>query len=490
MKHCGIELCDAGFQTAVWDGQELGNPAAAGLQGPLDWMGFAYHDGKEFTFGRAAEDAWLIHPRQVAHNIWGRLSRETSNLLVDGRPVPVSQLCYFFLRDYLTRVPEAADGERLVLAVPGGYLKDEATEDEKVGLLLGMASDSKLRLAGLLDMACAALCDPRLDYFDPASPVVVVDIHLHATELTLVRGVGQPRADSYSHLPRLGYAELLRQLTTSMGNRFLRHTTFDILEDGRVEQVFYRQTKDFLLSGAAEVHYQINTANRAYQMAANREQLATDAAAFVQSLQQGVQALAQTSGVRAEQCTIALTARAVALPGVVARLRAAGLGRILRLPVGAAAAGAATVAAEWPVPGDLADVAVVRHVPLDLTKRARPAQWEARLVKAPRPAAQPRPTHVVCEGVGHGINGGSAYSIGSSHAKPDCVLPEEFDRAGDSCLIRLEREGDQFWLLEPREGEPPMRTAIESGDRLTVRCGAAEAELLFVHCQEAGRGRH
>lgn len=490
MSALGIELCDAGFQAAVMDGATPRNPAAPDMQGPLDWMGLAFHDGRDSWYGRGAEDAWFVKPRQVAHGIWARLSRESSDLNVEGKAPSFSQLAYFFLRDYLARVPDAAGAGKIVIAVPGAYLKDEATEDEKIGLLLGMIAELKLPLAGIIDMACASLCDPRIEYFDSTMPVVVVDVHLHGAEVTLLRSEGRLQRAGYTYLPQLGFAELLRHLTMAIGNRFLRHTTFDILEDGRIEQVFYRQVKDFLLSGAAEQHFQINTANRAYQMPATREQLLGDAGAFVQSLAQGVQAVLGKSGLRPEQCTVALSGRAAALPGVASRFRAAGLGRLLRLPVGAAAAGAASLAGEWSLPADLVEVPVVRQVPVDLRQRVSRAQWEARLTKAVRVVAKERPSHVICDGIGRGINGRSAFLIGSSHAKADCVLPEEFDKAGEDCLIRLEAEAGQLWMLEPREGEPAMRTLIEAGDRLTVRCGEAETELLFACCDGGGRRDH
>src|SRR5581483_11039458 len=99
----------------------------------------------------------------------------------------------------------------------------------------------------------------------------------------------------FLHLPHSGYAQLLKHFTSTMGNRFLRHTAFDILEDGRIEQTFFRQTKDFLLGEAPEHRYQINTATRTYEMIAKREQLASDAQQFVQSLVQGLQTFVQHS---------------------------------------------------------------------------------------------------------------------------------------------------------------------------------------------------
>lgn len=480
MADTGLELCDAGFQAA----QALEGQPRAVLpsedSGVLGWMGLVHHDGQKYAFGGRAEDEWFVHPRQICRNVWLRLSREPSTLTVDGRAVSFSQLAFYFLKDYVARLP--VKPTKVMLAVPGGYLKDEATEDEKVGLLLGMAAELGLPLAGIVDMACAALCDPRIDYFDPSHPILVVDVQMHGCELTMIRREDHYVRRGFAFLPQTGFQEVLQHLTTAMGNRFLRHTTFDILEDGRIEQVFYRQTKDFLLSGGAEQQFQINTANRAYQMVATRDQLVSDSAGVVQSVVQGAQALLESSGSRGMHCTVALTGRTVVLPGIAARLRSAGMGRLLRLPVGAAAAGAVVLGLKRELPADITETPVETSVPIALAQRVRRIDWEARLVKAKRRGGLGAPTHVIYDGLGHAIDGRAQFTIGAGHSRPDFPLPEDFDPAGDDCLVRIEQESGQLCFVEMQDGEPPMRSPIESGDRLMLRCGDAEIELLFACC--------
>ena len=487
MNSLGIELCDAGLQAAVTDGGGEPQPMPGIGAGPLETMGLVYHDGRQFAFGAEAEANWYVNPRQVCHSAWGRLSREFSNLTVGGKAQSFSQLAFFQLRDFVSRLTVPPD--RIVLAVPGSYLKDPATEDEKVGLLLGMAGELRLPLAGIVDMACAALCDPRLGYFDPGLPLVKVDVQLHGAEVTVLRKGEEMQRTEYAYLPGAGWAELLRHVTTSMGNRFLRHTTFDILEDGRIEQEFYRQCKLFLLAGANEHHFQINTANRNYEMTATREQLVADAAAEVAQIVQGAHALLRKKEGRAESCTVALSDRALLLPGLVERFRAQGLGRILRMPAGAAAAGASCLALRWEAPADLGDVRVETQAPLDLALRVRRSPWESRLVKARRTPPAARPTHAICEGVGYPLGATADFRIGSSPARPDLELPEEFNAAGEGCLLHLQSEDGQLWLIEAGEGDHSLRTAVQTGDRLAVRCGATEVEVLFAHCAPGERPR-
>jgi hypothetical protein len=276
-----------------------------------------------------------------------------------------------------------------------------------------------------------------------------------------------------------------------MGNRFLRHTAFDILEDGRIEQTFFRQTKEFLLGEAPEHRFQINTSTRGYEMLAKREQLAADAQQFVNTLVHGVQTFVHNSPHASEPCTIALTDRTAHLPGLDARLRAAGFGRILRLSLGAAAAGAARLGESGLVaPNDIADVAVQTSVPLTLARRAVATAWEARLQKTRSPGPHPAPTHVILDGIGHAIGSAGRFTIGAAGAGADLPLPEAFNNA-DDCAVPLVREGGRLWFVDTaaRNGGAAARTAVESGDHLTIRCGAISADVLFAHCPHANGSR-
>ena len=496
MATLGIELCDVAFQAASCHDHEVQHLSVPDANGVVEWPGFAYYDGQKYWFGRSAEDQWFVHPRRVAHTFWARLAHEPSTIGPLGKAAPLSELAYHFFRDFMQRATTASAAEKIVLAVPGSYLNDPATEEEKIGLLLGMAGELKLPFAGIVDIACAALCDPRAHGFNPALPVVVVDLHLEAADITLVGTEERLERKGFIHLPNSGYAQLLKQLTGTMGNRFLRHTAFDILEDGRIEQLFFRQTKDFLLSGAPEHRFQINTAARTYEMLAKREQLATDAQAFVSTLVQGVQMFLHQSPVPSEPCTIALTDRAGRLPGFESRLRTAGFHRILRLAPGAAACGAARIGESRlkPAPSDLADVPVETAVPIALAHRSTAAAWDARLQKLRQQGApRPSPTHVILDGIGHAIGSAGRFTIGVGGLGADLALPDTFNGA-DDCAIPLVREAGRLWFVDMAVRSaggnvPAARTPVEAGDRLTIRCGNASADVLFAHFNAANGAR-
>ena len=498
METIGLELSDAGFLTAACAKDEPRLVDVPDQEGATEWPGFCYGEGSVLNFGEVAENLWFVHPRRVAYNFWARLNHEPSALSVGAKTPSFSELAFFFLRAYVEQLKSTSVPiGQFVFALPGAYLKDTATEEEKIGLLLGMAAELKLPLAGMVDLACAALCDPRAGGFNPALPIVVVDLNLDGADVTLLTAGERLSRRDFIQLPHCGYAQLLKQLTGTMGNRFLRHTAFDILEDGRIEQTFFRQTKDFLIGEAPEYRFHINTATRGYEMLAKREQLAADANAFVSNLVQSVRSFVESSPEASMPCTLALTDRAAHIPGLEARLRSSGFGRILRLPRGAAACGAARIgASRFTVLEDLADVPVETEVPITDTRRLVESQCDARLHKNREPGARVVPTHAILAGLGHALGLRSRFTIGPADSGADLPLPASFATAGD-CLVTLEHANGRLWFDEPghrpagkeAEEHPLHRATIEAGDRLVVRCGTASAEILFAHCPAANGAR-
>jgi hypothetical protein len=143
MTH-GIELCDANFQAARLEGDEPHLIRIAGSGDDASFPGFALHDGGDYVFGQPAEGAWFVQPRKVVHTFWSKLNHDSSTLVVPPRSPSYSEVAYYFLRNFTTRLAQSAPGaNRMALAVPGVYLRDQTTEEEKIGLLLGMASDLK-----------------------------------------------------------------------------------------------------------------------------------------------------------------------------------------------------------------------------------------------------------------------------------------------------------------------------------------------------------
>lgn len=482
MRTLGLDLADAGLGAAL-SGAAGAAPQPLFVpdrQGARDWPGYAWSDWKSVTLGRAAEDLWFVHPRRIDLQFWARLGHDPSPLQVNGKSLSSSELAFLFLREFLARAaPVAGQPERVVLAVPGAYLRDPAIEEERIGLLLGLAHELRLRLVAVVDAGLAALCDPRGPGCDPSLPVVLVDAGLTGADLTLFlpRGGALTRA-AQLHLPQAGLAALRRQLTAALGNRFLRHTAFDILTDGRVEQVFFRQVHDFLGGDAPEHRFVISTGARTYEMNAKREQLAVDAPAAAAGIAQGLQELlARQPGAPATPGAVALTDRAARIPGLEARLRAVTPARVLRLPGHAAAVGAALLgqtAAE--PPADLAEVPVWTEIQLPAVTPIPAGAWRLRVARSSGGELESVPTHLVLAGLAHPLPRQRRLTFGPPAANPDLPLP----LPTGSPAWTVVHEGGRWYLAGAGAGEPTA--PLSAGDRLELALGDEKTELLLVRC--------
>lgn len=166
--------------------------------------------------------------------------------------------------------------------------------------------------------------------------------------------------------------------------------------------------------------------------------------------------------------------------------------RQLRLPVGAAAAGAARIAEQRLKPSsELADVPVETSVPLSDTRRTATSLWEARLQKTRRAEPHFAPTHAILDGIGHSLVGSGRFTIGPATGVINLPLPDTFNTA-DDCVVPLVRESGRLWFIDPASagaapaGAPTPRVAVDAGDRLTIRCGPLSAEVIFAHCPTNG----
>ncbi|GAB1487635.1 hypothetical protein MASR2M8_00750 [Opitutaceae bacterium] len=490
MSIIGLEFCDAGLQVAH---ETEAGPEFIDLGGgETGWPAVACQEGDTFRFGLEADSMWFTHPRSVSHLFIEKLSHEGSELSgKNGAALSFSQLAFYFLSDYTRRMRARADTPaKFVLAVPGRYLRNTATEEQTIGLLLGMVSELNLPLVRIIDMGCAALGGAAARELPRGSAVVHVDVHLHAAEISVYRQETQLVRRHYHHVPQTGYAPILRHLKNAMGNRFLRHTAFDIHEDRRLEQAFYQQTKDFLLGPGRlekEFLYQINTGRRSYQMPVTRTQLAADLQGFDQTLVTHVTSVAHDQGISPSHCVVSLTDRAARLDGLEAKLRSAGFNRILRLRPGAAAMGAAALGADWPTVSDLCDVPVEASVPLTFAS-AHELPVEANLIRPSSLDGRPAPSHVIIDGIGRAI-GENGLLIGTrhTHSQVDASLPEPFDAVGDYA-VRISRDGPRIRLELPSGGTALAPVDLVAGDRLCLIGAGQTAEILLAACPSSVNG--
>jgi len=480
---CGIEFSDFGFNAAFLnaDGTPADPPAIPGSA----WPGFASWDGSDLIFGAQAEALWRSHPRRTSHTFWEHLSLSPSDLEGPPRTPAYSELAYTFLAGFWDSLVEAhGKPERVVFAVPGQFLSSGGEDNMGLGLILAMARDLGIPLGAMAGLSVTSLNDAQAQATALTSRQLYVDIHLHSAAMSLLstESDGRVRRGDHLRMPRLGYIPLMQTLMRSMGNRFLRATSFDVTAQRELEQMFYQQTRAHLLDNTqrGDIRYSIGAGTRVHQAAFPRETMLRDLRPLEEGLAEAAEKFVRKGQGDPASVTVVLSSRTCLLPSISELLAAHGFTRVLRLSEGAAARGAARFATESSLYEDIAEVPVLDSV-------SAPALTTDAATTAPRvdlqvdhvPGGQANagllPSHVVVEGF--------AYSL---HA-----LPEELHGAGNGAapsFAALSRLGELTVKIGRRDGEWVFEApgsslgavVVAPGDRVKLRAQGEEVEMLFA----------
>ena len=473
---CGIEFSDFGFNAATVSVDGTAETTVNELDG--QWPAFAAWNGEKLVFGRAAEEQSRLHPRATSHVFWEHLSLAPSDLEGPPRVPAYSELAYAFLsefwRDLLAR---SGKPERVALAMPGQLLGDADHDSHGIGMILAMARDLGMPLTNISGLSTASLNDPESIAGLSAGRLLYLDLHLHSAAMSLLSSDGEGRMHRRRHLrlPRLGYMPLIQGLLRSMGNRFLRATAFDVTAQRELEQAFYDQTREQLLSasGGSDVRYSITTATRVHQAAFPREALLRDLAPMEQGWADAAVKFLRDGSLAPNDVTVVVSSRGRLLPGFEDALTQRGFKRVVRLKPGAAARGAARFAAGLQPCADISEVPVVSEVLLAGGSTTGGA-LEIVHVPAAHPTPGLAPSHLVVDG--------SAYSLFAlpqvlHNGAEGQVAVQALGRLG-AVDVRLNRESGEWHIEAPSTGVPPVRVA--TGDRLKLRSNGQEVELFIV----------
>ncbi len=525
MRTIGIELCDAGILAALHLPEErIINLEADDPDSPA----YVYFDGKRYICGKEAENLCRIHPRLVSDACWDQLSLRKSGIDANGKTPVFSELAYHHLEHVWNRLrTESESIDKVMLALPGDYLQGELGDEEKIGLLLGMAADLKIPLTGLIDMACASLLPQARDLAATGGRVLHLDLHQHTAIITEVRLADGLQSRKVLRTSSLGYAQILAELVPKLANRFLSQTAFDVTHNAQTEQAFFCRTVDLLrsLKTAPEATMELEGRIRPRKMVVSREMLARFLDSKTSRLVQiAVKAAGGPGRAEGPPCLLALTERARRIPGLKEKLEQTGKFRLNSLPEGAAAAGAARFGLEAPVVKDLADIPLFNKIPLVKSERnsqidgpasARHAPEQSRTgagatstktaadisvavaikenpLEEENTSAQTdqNPTHVVLAGVAHPLvlekefligtslpDGGKGLSISSEHsgiAGLHCRIRNDKGRA----KLEAQTRDNTYLNQQPVKGE----ALIKAGDVLTLGTGKNRLDLMFIYC--------
>jgi hypothetical protein len=265
-------------------------------------------EDRTIRFGDSATEQFRLHPRQVNNQFWNRLSADPLSFR-GPNAANHADLVYRQFVELATQAGLGSDDE-LFIATPA------TTTSEQLGLLLGIAAEARVSVAGLVDSGLvASVVHPT------PKRVLHIDVFLHravVTEFIKSDGLTRQRVEE---IAELGLVNLLEAWANVIADRFVRDARFDPLSIASTDQQLYNQLYAWLRSPARATEFNIDIEHRG---SLRRAELGVDA--LVDKVAPRYRMLDR----HVDSATLFLSHRAARLPGLAEHLSEASA-RVVRL---------------------------------------------------------------------------------------------------------------------------------------------------------------
>jgi len=392
MSHFALEINDAGLVLA-----RGGSEADVVGEHP----GVALLGAKGIVTGESAARQSRMQPLGIQNDFWRTLGTEPLPRTAAGRPLSAADLAFEQLNQLIEPFREGLSG--LLLAVPPGYSRTQ------LGLLLGIASEARIPVIGMVDSSLAATA-----YESVAPRVMHLDLQLHQAVLSVLEADGSGfRRSRFEILPGRGWLALQQAWLHHIAGAFVRRTRFDPLHQAATEQVLADRLPGWL---AAMADQESVTAEIEFNQAVHTVELKReDFIATVQPIYDDLMRLIQSTRPAGLSVELQLGHRLERLPGIGDRLAALRDCRVRILRRGAAALGALVHAASIAQPAGA--TTLVYRLPVAVPVAELPSTEGSAVATHP----SQRPSHVLFAGRAWAISGEPltlGWSVAGGRALP------------------------------------------------------------------------
>ena len=358
MSILGLDLNDAAL-TGVAEGELL-------FREP----GYALAPDGTLLFGLAALRQARRFPRRVQNRYWHDLSDEplTASL---GRAHSSADLVH----EHLAEIWEHWGRDAVAFAIPGHWTPMQ------LGLLLGIARELDITVAGLVDATVAAT---RREY--PDHELVAVEASLHETVISEMNQHPAAEVHARHSLPGFGVDALERKCVEYFAQSFLQAERFDPLHDAASEQQLHDQLYVWLEALGRDPHWTatLDVGGRRFHAPLDRARLAAELNQFMQPVVQQLRALLPAN----RQLAIQVGATLEPFPGPVDTLAALPGTDVFVLEPGAASdsstsSGGCAASAPNPLRGVVFLVMLAASCAWVVHRRRRPARRASPAAKSP-----------------------------------------------------------------------------------------------------------
>ncbi len=265
-----------------------------------DSPGFAALNGKTLLLGEAARERHRLDPRRSQDRFWYQLDAQLDAPMAQARSAAdLAHAHLVSLGEPLTETP-------LLVAAPGSF------SGPQLGLFLGLLQAAGGRCAGLFDPAVAAASQ-----IETRSQIVHLDVQLHRFIITHIQGnKNLQRQRVQEHKP--GLAAIHDRCASIFAQAFVSQSRFDPLHNANTEQLLYNALPPWLqkLADDGSATLELHSNGHTHRATVDARDLAGTLSTRFAELRDLL-----APSLRAGDCSLLMSARAAAIPGLAAFLQ-------------------------------------------------------------------------------------------------------------------------------------------------------------------------
>ncbi len=406
--------------------------------------GIVYHDGREFISGRLAEKHRRTHPRLISDSFLDNLSLQHSEISVSGNTPRFSELAFHYLKFVCQKLTiDKLPIDKVTIALQSSFLSDERSNEERIGILLGIANDLDIPLTGIVDISCASLLGADQFFEIKNRAILYVDIHQNATEVTLLNSANQIKVVKSTSIRNFGFSQILDDLLAWLSNHFLSQTTFDVTHNRNTEQEFYNQIVKLLknINTVHERDLEIVGKSRSWRTTIRRDFILNYLEQTCNRITDKINKLLTEESLSYKNCLILLSERANRLVGLDEAISKNSNLEVRILPEGAAAKGAARYGIDKDLVSDIEETPIITAINFS-NDGIKQLNEDSNATEDIPTTDSNLPTHLVYEGRAYSLTVLSSEKqsnkVSVSHLVPDlnfCKTSEININAGTIELI-------------------------------------------------------
>jgi hypothetical protein len=416
------------------------------------------------------EQAWAqarLQPRAINDRFWDELGLEPLPPAPGGALRTPADLACEHLSQMWSSIGSPAPVKEVFLAVPGFYSRDQ------LALVLGMARECSMPVAGMIDTALAAVSRAQ-----PGPTILHLDLQLHRAVVTrFTQGERLARAGVETRRGA-GLSALRERWLVAAAQQFIATTRFDPLHDAGCEQQLYSLIDEHLeaVDTGQRLRLEVKSASATHATSldvATLERAADDEYARIIEL-------ARSATTPGESVQLHLAHRVAALPGLARRLAELPDVELVALPGDAVEKGV------------MANADALRGGSGDGVTYLTNAPWlegggPALVPPQTLPTPAQVPTHVLYEGLARSL-GPTPLTIGSQVAgERDIALAAPLSGVSRRhCAIAIREDGQAVLTDSSSHGtfvngrRVDGEVLLRLGDRLRVGTPGHEIQLVRV----------